>query len=85
MITKKTFPLIKSILAALFIAGVVLAGYQFQNKVESSVKPEPSQEKITTQIKQDQLKQQTRDKYQKRIKSIQALLKEAKELIAQLD
>lgn len=85
MNTKKTFPLIKGILAALFIAGVVLAGYQFQKKVESPVRPEPSREKITTQIKQDQLKQQTRDKYQKRIKSIQALLKEAKELIAQLD
>ncbi|RKZ91257.1 MAG: hypothetical protein DRQ43_10320, partial [Gammaproteobacteria bacterium] len=85
MITKKTFPLIKSILAALFIAGVFLAGYQFQNKVESPVRPELPREKITTQIKQDQLKQQTRDKYQNRIKNIQALLKEAKELIAQLD
>lgn len=82
---KKSFPLIKSILVTLFIPGVVLAGYQFQNKVESPVRPEPSSEKITTQIKQDQLKQQTRDKYQNRIKSIQALLKEAKELIAQLD
>ncbi len=82
---KKSLPMIKSILVTLFIPGVALAGYQFQNKVESPARTEPSSEKITTQIKQDQLKQQTRDKYQNRIKSIQALLKEAKELIAQLD
>lgn len=79
------FPLIKSILVTLFISGVVLAGEQFQNKVESPVIAESSPEKITNQIKQDQLNKQTQDKYQNHIKSIQALLKEAKELIAQLD
>lgn len=82
---KKLFLLIKGILATLFIAEVVLADYQFQNKVEPPVRLEASPEKTTTQIKQDQLKQQIRDKYQNRIKNIQALLKQAKELIAQLD
>ena len=82
---KKSFPLIKSILAILFIAGVFLAGYQFQNLVESPLRLEVSPKKTTTQIKQEQLKQQTRDKHQTRIKNIQALLNQAKEQIAQLD
>ncbi len=82
---KKSFPLINSILATLFIAGVILAGYQFQNKVESPVRLEASPEKTTTQIKHGQLKQQTRNEYQYRIKNIQILLKQAKEQIAQLN
>jgi len=81
---KISFLLIKSILVILFIPGVVLAGDQFQNKVKSPLKPDSSHERITTQIKQYQLNKQTRDQYQNRIKSIQALLKEAKEQITQL-
>ena len=84
-VNKKSFPLIKSILATLFIAEVALAGDQFQNNIESPVRLEASPGKTTTQIQQDQLKQQTRDKYQNRIKHIQALLKQVKEQIAQLD
>jgi len=82
---KKSFPFIKSILATFFIAEVVLAGSQFPNKVESPFRPEVSPEKTITKINQVQLKQQARDKYQNRIKNIQALLKQVKEQIAQLD
>ncbi|MCW8931607.1 MAG: SUMF1/EgtB/PvdO family nonheme iron enzyme [Gammaproteobacteria bacterium] len=75
------------LLMILFIAGTILAIYQFQNQIEFPNRSESTieLEQRTSEIKQDLPKQSTRENYQTRIQNIQALLNEAKEQIAQLN
>ncbi|MCP3851237.1 MAG: SUMF1/EgtB/PvdO family nonheme iron enzyme [Gammaproteobacteria bacterium] len=82
--TKKSFVLIKGVLAALLVVKVAFADNQLKNEVMPSVKPEGYPKQIVTQTNPHPINQAVREEYRARVHDIKALLKQARNKIEQL-